>query len=79
MDELKKEGSIFEKHPKSSLPRVTKMKLRALTTRPAEFLKVSDQIGTLEAGKIIFLVVKGELFGEGEIYENWVKRTTYQN
>lgn len=46
--------------------------LRALTQTPAEFLKVGDQIGTLEPGKLAnFLVVKGDIFEAGEIYENW--------
>lgn len=46
--------------------------LRSLTEIPAKFLKVDDQIGTLENGKIAnFLVVKGDLFEGGEIYENW--------
>ena len=46
--------------------------LKALTEIPAKFLKIEDQIGTLENGKIAnFLVVKGDLFEEGEIYENW--------
>lgn len=46
--------------------------LRSLTETPAKFLKVDDRIGTLENGKIAnFLVVKGDLFEGGEIYENW--------
>ena len=48
--------------------------LRALTETPAKFLQVSDQIGTLEKGKIAnFLIVKGDLFTTGEIYENWLR------
>ncbi|MEX1002751.1 MAG: amidohydrolase family protein [Crocinitomicaceae bacterium] len=48
--------------------------LRALTETPAKFLRVEDQLGTLEEGKIAnFLIVKGELFNGGEIYENWSK------
>lgn len=48
--------------------------LRALTANPATFLNVSDQIGSLEKGKIAnFLVVKGDLFESGEIYENWIR------
>jgi len=46
--------------------------LRALTETPAKFLNVHNELGTLENGKIAnFLVVKGDLFEEGEIYENW--------
>ncbi len=48
--------------------------LRALTQNPAEFLNVGDQVGTLEAGKIAnLLIVKGDLFESGEIYENWIR------
>lgn len=48
--------------------------LRALTENPAKFLRADDQIGTLEAGKIAnFLVVKGDIFEDGEIYENWIR------
>lgn len=46
--------------------------LRALTQTPADLLNVDDQLGTLENGKIAnFLIVKGDLFEDGEIYENW--------
>ena len=46
--------------------------LRALTETPAKFLRISDKLGSLEHGKIAnFLVVKGDLFEDGEIYENW--------
>lgn len=46
--------------------------LRSLTQTPAEFLRVNDQMGTLENGKLAnFLVVKGDLFEDGVIYENW--------
>jgi imidazolonepropionase-like amidohydrolase len=46
--------------------------LRALTETPAKFLNVYDEIGSLENGKIAnFLIVKGDLFDGGEIYENW--------
>lgn len=83
MDELKKKDQFLKNIQKAVHHGLPKNEaLRALTTRPAEFLKVSDQIGTLEAGKIAnFLVVKGELFGEGEIYENWVRgqRTKIKN
>ena len=48
--------------------------LRALTQTPAEFMKVDDMMGTLENGKLAnFLVVKGDLFDGGVIYENWTK------
>ncbi|MFT5820166.1 MAG: imidazolonepropionase-like amidohydrolase [Crocinitomix sp.] len=48
--------------------------LRALTENPAAFLNVDDQVGTLEAGKIAnLLIVKGDLFENGVIYENWIR------
>jgi imidazolonepropionase-like amidohydrolase len=49
------------------------MALKALTQTPAEFLSVDDLVGTLEPGKFAnFVVVKGDLFTDGEIYETWV-------
>ncbi len=48
--------------------------LRALTQNPAEFLALDKQIGSLKKGMLAnFLVVKGDLFEDGEIYENWVR------
>jgi len=48
--------------------------LKALTENPATFLKVNDLIGTLEKGKLAnFIIVKGDLFEEGEIVENWIQ------
>ncbi|MFT4600061.1 MAG: imidazolonepropionase-like amidohydrolase, partial [Arenicella sp.] len=48
--------------------------LRALTETPAKFLNVHNELGTLENGKIAnFIVVKGDIFEDGEIYENWSK------
>jgi imidazolonepropionase-like amidohydrolase len=49
------------------------MALKALTENPANFLKVGDFIGSLEKGKYAnFVVVKGDLFTDGEIYETWI-------
>ena len=46
--------------------------LRALTETPAKYLKVDDKLGSLENGKLAnFIIVKGDLFEDGEIYENW--------
>lgn len=56
--------------------------LKALTETPASFLNVSEKMGTLQVGKLAnFLVVKGDLFDEGEIYENWSRgqRKVYKN
>lgn len=48
--------------------------LKALTENPALFLKVNDLVGTLEVGKLAnFIIVKGDLFEDGEIYENWIQ------
>jgi imidazolonepropionase-like amidohydrolase len=50
--------------------------LAALTSKPAEFLKVNDKIGSLDPGKIAnFIVVKGDIFNDGIIYENWINGT----
>jgi len=70
---LKKKSDFIKnirKAVKHGLPK--SQALKALTQNPAEFLNVQDKIGTLEAGKIAnFIVVKGDLFEHGEIYENW--------
>jgi imidazolonepropionase-like amidohydrolase len=70
---LKKKSEFLKnikKAIKHGLPK--KEALRALTQTPAEFLKVDEQLGTMEQGKIAnFLVVKGDLFEKGQIYENW--------
>jgi len=48
--------------------------LRALTENPAKFIGIDSLLGTLEKGKIAnFLIVRGDLFEDGEIYENWTK------
>ena len=49
--------------------------LRALTEVPAEMLGISDQLGTLAAGKLAnFIITSDTLFKEGAIiYENWVQ------
>jgi imidazolonepropionase-like amidohydrolase len=72
-DGLKKKSDLMKqlkKAIKHGLPK--EEALRALTETPAKFLSVHEQLGTLEHGKIAnFLVVKGDLFEDGEIYENW--------
>ncbi|MBK8927272.1 MAG: amidohydrolase family protein [Crocinitomicaceae bacterium] len=46
--------------------------LRALTVNPAKYLRMENKLGTLEKGKFAnFLVVKGDIFNGGEIFENW--------
>jgi imidazolonepropionase-like amidohydrolase len=53
---------------------------RALTTTPAEMIGVSDQLGTLEAGKLAnFVIASDKPFAEkSKIYENWVLGNPYQ-
>jgi imidazolonepropionase-like amidohydrolase len=49
------------------------MALKALTENPAHFLKVENYVGSIEKGKFAnFIVVKGDLFTDGEIYETWI-------
>lgn len=59
-----------------------KAALEALTTRPAQMLRVENRLGTLEKGKIAnFLVCSGPLFdADTDIYDNWIlgKRYTVQ-
>jgi imidazolonepropionase-like amidohydrolase len=49
--------------------------LRALTVTPAKLFGVSDQLGTLEKGKLAnFIVTDKGLFESGvTIYQNWIK------
>lgn len=72
---LKKKDDFLKnvrKTVKHGLPKTEA--LRALTENPAAFLNVGDQVGTLETGKIAnLLIVKGDLFENGEIYENWIR------
>ena len=48
---------------------------KALTVTPAEFLGVSDKVGSLEKGKLAnFIITSAPLFkNETIIYENWVQ------
>lgn len=54
--------------------------LAALTTVPAQLLRVADKIGTLEKGKIAnFLVTSGDVFdAETVIFQNWVQGKPYE-
>ncbi|MBI3136081.1 MAG: amidohydrolase family protein [Bacteroidetes bacterium] len=74
-DGLKKKSQFLtniRKSVKHGLPK--EEALRALTENPAKFLGLENKLGTLEKGKLAnFLVVKGDLFEDGEIYENWTK------
>ncbi len=48
--------------------------LNALTINPASILGIDKMIGTIEPGKLAnFIIVKGDLFEEGTIYENWIR------
>lgn len=61
----------LRKTVKHGLPKQTALK--ALTENPARFLNVDNIIGTLEKNKFAnFIVVKGDLFTNGEIYETWI-------
>jgi imidazolonepropionase-like amidohydrolase len=56
-----------------------KQALKALTVTPAEMLKISDRMGTIEAGKIAsFIITSGNLFDEKTIiYQNWIQGKPY--
>ena len=49
--------------------------LAALTTVPAEFLGISDQAGSLEAGKLAnFIITSEPIFNAGSVlFENWIQ------
>ena len=53
--------------------------LEALTIVPAKIMNVSNQVGTLEAGKLAnFLITNGPLFDEKtSINENWIQGNRY--
>ncbi|HEY8920341.1 MAG TPA: amidohydrolase, partial [Chitinophaga sp.] len=53
--------------------------LDALTKVPAGLIKATDQVGTLDAGKLAnFLITSGPLFKENTVlYQNWVQGKRY--
>jgi len=53
--------------------------LKALTYSPAEFIKMNDEIGSLDEGKWAnFIITSTNLFDEKNvIYENWIKGKKY--
>ncbi|MEM6321006.1 MAG: amidohydrolase family protein [Bacteroidota bacterium] len=57
-----------------------KVALAALTTRPAELLGMSNQIGALKKGNLAnFIVTDGPLFAEKTIlHENWIQGHPYR-
>ncbi|GJM31205.1 MAG: periplasmic amidohydrolase [Saprospiraceae bacterium] len=48
--------------------------LKALTETPAQLLNLSDQLGSLETGKVAnFIITDGPVFAkESKIYQNWI-------
>ncbi len=54
--------------------------LAALTTIPAQLLRVSEKVGTLEKGKLAnFLVTSGDIFdAETIIFQNWILGKPYE-
>ncbi|MDB5230890.1 MAG: amidohydrolase [Chitinophagaceae bacterium] len=53
--------------------------LEALTTAPAQLLKIDDQVGTLDAGKVAnFIITSAPVFNTGTtILQNWVQGHKY--
>lgn len=52
--------------------------LKALTEYPATLLGINDKVGDLTVGKLAnFIVVKGDVFEDGKIYENWIRGKQY--
>ena len=54
--------------------------LKAITYNPAEFLKVEDKVGSLEAGKLAnFIISSKSLFDDKcDINENWIQGKRYE-
>ena len=73
---LKSESDIFKNIRKAMAHGLTEQQaLEALTSAPARLLGKSDQIGTLQPGRLAnFLVTSGPVFDENTtLYENWVR------
>jgi imidazolonepropionase-like amidohydrolase len=53
--------------------------LKALTTTPAQLMKMDDQVGSLRKGMLAnFLITSGKLFDEKTIiYQNWIQGQLY--
>ncbi|UCJ05866.1 amidohydrolase family protein [Chitinophaga pendula] len=56
-----------------------KKALEALTTAPATLLKMNDQLGSLETGKLAnFLITSGPIFREETtVFQNWIQGERY--
>ncbi|MEM9022816.1 MAG: amidohydrolase family protein, partial [Bacteroidota bacterium] len=72
---LKDRGTLFKAVRKAisyGLP--DSVALKALTIQPARLLRIADQVGSLEPGKLAnFLITSCPLFAaDNKIYENWV-------
>lgn len=80
LHELKSPAKFKEKILKAIQYGLTKEQaLAALTTRPAQLLGKSSQLGTLEAGKFAnFLITSGDIFDKSTtLFENWVQGRRY--
>jgi imidazolonepropionase-like amidohydrolase len=77
---LKDQSSFLANVRKAMQFGLTEQKaLEALTQTPAQILQVSDQVGTLDAGKLAnFLITSGPIFDEKSvIIENWIQGAAY--
>ncbi len=54
--------------------------LKAVTTTPAQLMKIDDQVGSLKKGMLAnFIVASGKLFDEKTtLYQNWVQGEPYE-
>ena len=80
LHKLKSPANFKKKLQKAIESGLTKTQaLEALTTRPAQLLGKSSQLGTLEPGKYAnFLITSGDLFeSTTTLYENWVQGRKY--
>ena len=76
-----KSKKMFLKHLKSAVAHGLRkdVALKALTENPAKLLGISEMTGTIQAGKLAnFIVVKGDVFEGGEVYENWIRGKKHQ-
>ena len=78
---LKKEGDFLKNVKLAVKNGLSKSDaLKALTTTPANLIKASGMVGSLENGKLAnFLITSGDIFDEdSKLYENWVQGKRYE-
>ncbi len=79
-DGLKDKSTLLKQIQKAIKNGLTEQQaLKALTQTPAEYMLISDMVGTLKKGMLAnFIISNGNVFEkENVIFENWVQGTRY--